>query len=321
MTIELFTEQVRKLVQEKLGKGYQVVKRQVLKNNGVHQWGIEIRQKTERVVPVAYMESYYAEFQRSEERKEYLEPLAVKLIEQVQTPNLETEMIQNAKTCLLDRNWTKEHLVYRLLNRKHNAELLKDIPYRGFHNLAIIYCVLAGESQNGICSYVMHREQMERLGFDEETLFKAAQENTRKFFPAQFAPLFEVIKQTAMEMGEDLSEVFGKEMLDEEVGKPMYVLSNTSKCYGAAVLLYPGILENIAQSLQSDLVILPSSCHEVLILPYDEGDSIAGLTEMVCAVNRECVAPMDVLSDSVYLYRRADEALVMVVEAELERTK
>lgn len=315
MTIELFTEQVRKLVQEKLGKGYQVVKRQVLKNNGVHQWGIEIRQKTERVVPVVYMESYYAEFQMYGEREEYLETLAARLIGQVQTPNLEVEMIQNVRTYMMDRNWTKEHLVYRLVNRSYNAELLRDIPYREFHDLAVIYCVLAGESQDGICSYVMHREQMERLGFDEVTLFKAAQENTRKFFPAQFASLFEVIKQTAVEMGEDLSEVFEKEMLDEEVGKPMYMLSNTSKCYGAAVLLYPGVLENISRSLQSDLVILPSSCHEVLILPYDEEDSVSGLTELVCAVNRECVAPMDVLSDSVYLYRRVDEALVMVGKA------
>lgn len=320
MTIESFTEQVRELVQEKLGEGYQVVKRQVLKNNGVYQWGIEIQQKTERVVPVVYMESYYAEFLWNEEQEEYLESLAVRLIGQAQTPNMETEMIQNVRICMTDKTWTMEHLMYRLVNRERNAELLSNVPYREFHDLAVIYCVLAGESQDGICSYVMNKEQMNRLGLDEEALFEAAQENTRKFFPAQLSPLAEMIKQMSREMGEGLSEAYGEEpmneeMLNEAIENPIYILSNRSKCYGATALLYPGILEETARKLQSDLVVIPSSCHEVLILPYDGEDFIAGLTDLVCEVNRECVAPTDVLSDSVYLYRRADGALIMVRKA------
>ena len=50
-----------------------------------------------------------------------------------------------------------------------------------------------------------------------------------------------------------------------------YVLSNRSGVNGAACLLYEDVLKNFADGVEKNLIILPSSIHEVLLLP-DDGD-------------------------------------------------
>ena len=42
----------------------------------------------------------------------------------------------------------------------------------------------------------------------------------------------------------------------------MLVITNTGRLYGAAVILYSGMLKQVADKADSDLFILPSSLHE-----------------------------------------------------------
>lgn len=51
--------------------------------------------------------------------------------------------------------------------------------------------------------------------------------------------------------------------LDDVGRKPsMLVLSNDNNVNGATVLFYPGILDTITESLDTDVYVLPSSIHE-----------------------------------------------------------
>lgn len=52
--------------------------------------------------------------------------------------------------------------------------------------------------------------------------------------------------------------------------------------------------------LKSDLYILPSSIHEIIVLPVDFRDDVTGLKDMVNTVNQTQVLPEEFLSDSVY---------------------
>ena len=78
------------------------------------------------------------------------------------------------------------------------------------------------------------------------------------------------------------------------------VLTNNNSQLGAAVILYDGVLKDIAKG--EDLVILPSSIHEVLILKAKQNDSPAELKAMVQDVNATQVALEERLSDNVYKY-------------------
>ena len=56
----------------------------------------------------------------------------------------------------------------------------------------------------------------------------------------------------------------------ESSGLDMYIMTNKKCAYGATEILRSGELKRRAEEFKSDLVVLPSSVHEVLVLPYEE---------------------------------------------------
>ena len=95
-------------------------------------------------------------------------------------------------------------------------------------------------------------------------------------------------------------------------GIPMKVLTNNKGIHGAACILYPGVLDSVAQEMGGGFFILPSSVHEVILL-LDTGNEDSGeLKKIISAVNTTQVAPEEVLSDTLYRYDRADKRVVIV---------
>ena len=117
----------------------------------------------------------------------------------------------------------------------------------------------------------------------------------------------------------DAEEDFDGEWLDELLSQmtggmidaplPMYVLSNQQKLFGAACMLYPGVLKEFAKKLQNDFFILPSSVHEIILVPAEKGTDKDTLREIVTDINRTQVAEDEVLADSVYYYNRDKEQI------------
>ena len=106
-----------------------------------------------------------------------------------------------------------------------------------------------------------------------------------------------------LEHGEEIDEedVF----LIKEMAKDapaLYVMTNRSQTFGASCMLYDSALEDFAKSQGCNVVILPSSIHEVLLLKHEKGMDFKDMREMVMEINRNEVPEEDVLSDSVYLY-------------------
>ena len=96
-----------------------------------------------------------------------------------------------------------------------------------------------------------------------------------------------------------------------ETDSDMYVLTNESKLNGAACILYENVLYDFAQKLGADLYILPSSVHEVILLPKLSMFEKDELVNMVKEVNTEGVAADEVLSDHVYEYNRTERLITM----------
>ena len=74
------------------------------------------------------------------------------------------------------------------------------------------------------------------------------------------------------------------------------------KVHVAGVLAYQNFMDQAAERAGGDFFILPSSIHEILIVPDNGEMGLKDLEAMVKEVNATQVAPADKLTDSVYHY-------------------
>lgn len=100
-----------------------------------------------------------------------------------------------------------------------------------------------------------------------------------------------------------------------EMFPPMYVITNKQNLYGAVCILYPDVLKDVAQKLDSDFYVLPSSVHETIAVPAENLDinHASSLKAMVREVNQSELTPEEVLSDNVYYYCRKKHTLSLAL--------
>ena len=154
--------------------------------------------------------------------------------------------------------------------------------------------------KKGLACRLIYNSHLEMWGITKEKLCEAARKNTPELFPPEFAGMEEI-----------LGEAFREREGEEEDRLPMYVLTNRERRFGAVNILYDGVLAEIAEKLQDDLYILPSSVHECIIVPRCVSSSQEELEEMVRSINCTQVLPEEVLSDHVYCYERGEHRLRM----------
>ena len=112
-------------------------------------------------------------------------------------------------------------------------------------------------------------------------------------------PKFNSIREMLLEMG------YPAFMLPSQDDPSMYVLTNENKVYGAAMILNNELLSNIRDVLNRDFIIIPSSIHEVIIVPIsDDIMDINEYSKMIQEVNTSEVDSKEVLSDHPYLYTK-----------------
>lgn len=213
----------------------------------------------------------------------------------------------------------KPNIIYRLVNYEMNKKLLNQIPHLRYLDLAVTFHCLVHDDHDGIGTIRITNEHLQQWNASVKDLNKLAISNTNKLFPPVIRSMEEVIRSMFREEYPDdlcnmLSDEAVNDMLDSAVmsgGHRMYILSNTKGINGATSLLYKNTLRNFSEQIRSDLYILPSSIHEVILVPYDKSISMEALVSMVQDVNRTQVSCDEVLSDSVYFYSRENNAITM----------
>ena len=81
-------------------------------------------------------------------------------------------------------------------------------------------------------------------------------------------------------------------------------------------MLYPGLLQSIAEATRSSFYILPSSIHEVLLIKEDNSMDARELQSMVMDINQSEVAPHEVLSNQVYFYDGKEQKISLALSTE-----
>lgn len=221
----------------------------------------------------------------SECKKDYSIPLAVE------------KLIKDA-----DSETIKKYLKAYTINADNNQELLSGCKHKNFLDLAMIckICVPCDDSGN-LATVLVTNNLFERISISEEEVFDVALNNT----------MTDVIVNGMSEVLEKMGVPVPASVVDEL----MYVISCGDNCSGTMLYTKNGI-RDLANKINKDLYILPSSINEVICVPVEEDDClgldmIKGFKDMVKNINRTEVALDEVLSDNVYMYSRKDDNVIM----------
>ena len=186
----------------------------------------------------------------------------------------------------------KKSLFVKLVNTERNRELVEQSISKEFLDLSAVVRVVLKMDKEGMSSMALSKKDAENLGMTEEEIYAAALANTLRLFPPKLMNLWGYVEQN-----------IGIGLPYEEDEVTTYILTNQKEVDGAFYLMSQELVGAIAEMLEDDLYILPSSVKEVLLVRVSEvREGVDGLKAMVRDVNETIVAEKEILSYSVYHY-------------------
>ena len=309
MDFSEFRDELIDIIKEKIEANTNISIHVVSKNNGIKLTGIVIMKEEECISPTIYLEPFFEMANQGKDLHLIADEILAISREQKGQFNFDVEEFQ-------DINVTGKKILYKLINYDKNEELLKNVPHRIWQDLAIVYYVLVSCDELGTGTILVRDEHMRLWGIREEDLFEFASVNTSK-----------LLKKTTKSMAEIILEFMDEKMMDNEEKEitikaakefgentpvRMYVMGNKLKLNGACVVLYENALKSFAECIESDFYILPSSIHEVILVPANEEVDEQSLLSLVREVNENNVTEEEWLSDNIYKYSRNENCVEMI---------
>lgn len=292
MNYQQFVIVVKNKVAQHLGDGMSLHIHTALKNNGIERVGLTIIDKRINISPTIYLEEYYKQFENGISIQDIVESV-LDVYHEVKFEH--TWQVHTVKE--FDKMRSK--IVYKLIHASKNETLLQNMPYIAYLDFAIVFYILFEVDESGTATIPITHELMQLWGVSLDEIQQNAFRNAPSLLPASFKPMQIVIDEL---MGTNYSEGEFAEDL-------MFVLTNSLRSFGAACILYDGMLDKISEEIGENYYILPSSIHEMIIVPESNSPSRAHLNEMIAEVNQTQVDEEEFLSDCVYYYNRKTKTL------------
>lgn len=308
---ELMEEVKKQFTEEELA-GLTIDLQTVQKQNHQELIGLSMRQEGSNVSPCIYMNE-------AKMRYEHGESMSVLAAELKRAYMDSLSMIPPARMLevdLHDFDKIKDQITMRLLEIRRNEKFLEDKPYLDVGNgLALVCDIRIKQAEGDFFSAVVNDQMLEKFGCSENELIQQALDNAwENNTPRLHSMKMKLIPGLGgADTGIPLREA---QPIPPEEKEEMYVLSNDEMTMGAASLYAPFVQKQISQVLDEGYYVLPSSIHEVLIVPESAGVDAQKLCFMVREANQSVVSDKDVLSDFVYHYDRETGTLQTVVSTE-----
>ena len=240
-----------------------------------------------------------------------------------------------------------ERLELTLINREMNKELLKKLPHKDYLDFSIImrWEMMCGGRRSivKVSDDVLkiwgidpsdHSDQDTKNAAEQnntaeqytlDSLFQVALINTMRKFPGRVSPLDDVVEDitgnktnnnadnnNADNNNADNNELSGMGFagsLCAPMHSPFYFLGTENLCNGAVSVIYPGMLRKMYEALGEAYYLIPSSINEFLALPLSFEPFPERLVEIIASVNEDVLPRMEVLSNSLYIYRPEQDEL------------
>ena len=250
----------------------EVVLSEIAKNNGVMSEIMTIRREGENAAPVFYMRDIYEQYLRGAAADDLIDQIIV-ICRQC-----------NVYALPVTGEWFEafenisDHIILRVVNYEKNRQKLEHCPFIRKLDLALTFRILVEEESS------------------------------------QIGTVVEPVQDMIFEMADDqMAEEYGVFLEENEGARemPLYVLTNAIRLNGASVLFYTDCLKSFADSVGRDIFVLPSSIHEVLLIPVDEDVSAWDMRQVVETVNHQIVSDEEILSNHVYRYLYDSHKLII----------
>lgn len=356
-----FCSAISDVLRKKTGSGTQFIRKTLRKNNGVCPDVLFILSADSALGPVVYLEPLYDQYQKGIP----METICASVLSFLERrPPFPSSICQE----ILDPEFAKSRIAFRLVSQERNQELLEHIPWFPVHDLAMVFFICLDLDSADLVSALIHWPLLSAWNMDAGTLRSLAEENTPLLFPPVLTPLtdlllpsvyggslfpdpaeterdmettgsaaaVEILRDTepmaAAEGLETAEHVAAAEILRDtepmaaakglETAEPaaaakipadgpaLHVLTNRRGIYGASCMLYRDIIKDFADQEEADVIILPSSIHEVLLFPDHLMFDHAFLCRTVQEINRKDVPEEDVLSDRIYIFSRETGTII-----------
>lgn len=280
------------------GEGGNITINHVIKNNGCEMDGLVIMEKGKDIAPTIYLDSFYELYTNGENIKNIIRQIEVIYEQNKNNVTFDVNILKHFDTI-------KDKIVYKVVNYRSNEKLLEQVPHKRILDLAVVFYCLLDNEYGRSATALIYNNNLKNWNVTIDDVYKAALKNTPDLPHSKISSMAALFEKCGVNVdGEEVD-------LKDYVPSDMYVLTNESKLNGAACILYENVLYDFAQKLGADLYILPSSVHEVILLPKLSMFEKDELVNMVKEVNTEGVAADEVLSDHVYEYNRTERLITM----------
>lgn len=259
----------------------------VLKNNSIHLNAILVKDEHSNVAPTIYIDDYYEDYLKGKSIENVVAEF-MNLYYSFEMPDIDTKAITNW-------DYVKENIGKKLINTKSNLELLKDVPHIQFLDLSLVFYLEFDEFKSALISNNLFNmwnvtiKELESAATNNRFIIKNMNDIMKGFFPDMDGEVFNIINEPTDHKG-------------------LYVISNPKNLYGAVALLDEKVLEKLSNELDDNLIIFPSSVHEIMAISANEMN-LEVAKDMVRKVNSTELQPVDILSDNVYYFDRESKTL------------
>lgn len=290
---------------EETGK-FDAVVTEIVKNNGVVFDILAIQCEGENCAPVFYLKDLYSRYLQGESA----DLMADEMIRCWRQYETERKAFDYRFFFQLENVY--ERIVMKVVNYEENKAQLENCPHIRELDLALTFRVLMEKNADQIGTVLVNYDMMREWDTSEFDLFDLAVKNMQQFWHPTLEPIGDVLRELLKGAdGEKDTESVCVLDYPEQWNLSMYVLSNDLRLNGATVLFYTDCLRQFAARMQKDIYILPSSIHEVLLVPEISEMSAWDLRQIVEQVNHQIVSEEEILSNHVYRYLYKEDKLII----------
>lgn len=303
------TEFIENLLNDLRTLGYEFDQVEITKQNDTKLKGYVVRSK-EVLRQTFYLENYYNDYLNGDT----VQDISSRIILGIERTKMNKDEVINVFSSFED---VKEFLRVGLVSTELNVNFLKDKPFMKMGDVTVVFYVCFREDEDGNIpiSWITNKLK-DSWSINLCDLYSTAIRNSMREDKAVLTSIQDVMFKVTVGAPYQCMNLLSDDVpLDPE---DMYVLTNKSKNRGAAVILYEGVLSDVADRMCVDvLYIIPSSIHEVILLSglkCSEERVCTELEEMIRSINETEVLHEEILGNRPLIYRRKDDRICSVSE-------
>ena len=305
MEFKEFTTKIENSLKEFYGENTKVEVKEITKNNGVILNGVVITNEEENISPTIYLEGFYGDYLKGKAFGRIVQEI-IQIYEEhkIKVPiNMDFFM---------DYQAVRGRLFLKVINYEKNAGRLGDMPHKRFLDLAVVVYYSYMNDYLGRGSIQVMVSHLDSWGVSQEEVFIQAEKNTRGKLGVEILGMKDMLQEL---MGDSESPEFAQireniSGMEKEIS--MHVMTLRGRYYGAASIYFPDMLREFGRKCGQNFYILPSSIHELIVIPDTGKENPENLRRMVQEVNDDHVEEEEQLSDNIYYFNLASESVILI---------